>query len=154
MFIWKQSKVTDIDDISPTDIGLGIIKNGGNWINIYNGQTISFKPTIFEEEVGINTPSTVILITQSPKWITEPIKGPLSSHLICLAGEKKQNDIDYCKLKIDDCNDHSVCVLDKKKSKKKISKRIKSKENEHPSENFYKCKCRDLVTKLSKIKGK
>ena len=50
---------------------------------------------------------------------------------------------------IDDCDQEAECVLDQKKIKKK-----KSKKSKVPAEeNFYKCKCRDLVTDISKIRG-
>ena len=50
---------------------------------------------------------------------------------------------------IDDCDQEAECVLDQKKIKKKKAKKIKAPDEE----NFYKCKCRDLVTDISKIRG-
>ena len=52
-------------------------------------------------------------------------------------------------MEIDDCDEEAECVLDQKKIKKKKSKKSKAPDGE----NFYKCKCRDLVTDISKIRG-
>lgn len=67
--------------------------------------------------------------------------------IICVAGDRRYNTIDYCEMKIDDCDERAQCVLDQKKRKKKKMR----KPND--GENFYKCKCRDLLTDISKIKG-
>ena len=52
-------------------------------------------------------------------------------------------------MKIDDCDKEADCVMDQKKIKKKKAKKSKVTDEE----NFYKCKCRDLVTDISKIRG-
>ena len=52
-------------------------------------------------------------------------------------------------MKIDDCDQEAECVLDQKKIKKKKAKKSEVTDEE----NFYKCKCRDLVTDISKIRG-
>ena len=52
-------------------------------------------------------------------------------------------------MQIDDCNQEAECVLDQKKIKKKKAKKSKVTDEKI----FYKCKCRDLVTDISKIRG-
>ena len=52
-------------------------------------------------------------------------------------------------MKIDDCDQEAECVLDQKKIKKKKAQKSKVTDEE----NFYKCKCRDLVTDIYKIRG-
>ena len=83
------------------------------------------------------------------KWTSRPLVLDEETFIVCVAGDSKNRHIDYCKMEIDDCDERAQCVLDQKKIRKKKINKSKLTDGE----NFYKCKCRDLLTDISKIKG-